>query len=198
MRGLSALQVILAMLGGQAQAQAQPSAAQRERFAAQCLACHGPGGVSSLPLTPSLAGQHSFYAITQLFLLREGRRDNAVMVEQTKGMSDVDLQAFADLIAQLPVAASVIAPTADAARIARGRALLQRLNCVGCHGADMAGGKQVPRLAGQREDYLRHALTGFRSGQRLGYTQAMSGVLAGVAAADIDDLAHALAHFALP
>jgi cytochrome c553 len=26
--------------------------------------------------TPALAGQHSFYAITQLFLFREGRRSN--------------------------------------------------------------------------------------------------------------------------
>ncbi|HKW83055.1 MAG TPA: cytochrome c4, partial [Burkholderiaceae bacterium] len=69
-----------------------------ERFAA-CLACHGERGVSTLPLTPSLAGQPSFYAITQLFLFREGRRRNEAMTAVAKGMSDADLRAFSELIA---------------------------------------------------------------------------------------------------
>jgi len=80
------------------QGAAQPAA---ERFAA-CLACHGPGGVSQQPLTPSLAGQPSFYAITQLFLFREGRRSSEAMTAVAKGMSDADLRAFSDLIGKLP------------------------------------------------------------------------------------------------
>lgn len=179
---------------------AQPTAAQRERFTSQCLACHGPQGVSSLPLTPSLAGQHSFYAITQLFLFREGRRDNPVMLEQAKGMSDADLQAFADLIAQLPPPSNTTTMHApvDGARSARGQALAQRLNCFGCHGADLAGGKQVARLARQREDYLLHTLQGFRAGTRVGYTSAMSEALAGTTPQQLEDLAHFLAHAAGP
>ena len=42
-----------------------------------------PGG-RALPLTPLLAGQPSFYAITQLFLFRQGRRDNAAMLAVAK------------------------------------------------------------------------------------------------------------------
>ena len=75
------------------QGAAQPAA---ERFAT-CLACHGPGGVSQLPLTPSLAGQPSFYAITQLFLFREGRRSSEAMTAVAKGMSDADLRAFSEI-----------------------------------------------------------------------------------------------------
>ena len=35
-------------------------------------ACHGAGGASATPLTPSLGGQPSFFVLAQLFLFREG------------------------------------------------------------------------------------------------------------------------------
>jgi cytochrome c553 len=162
-----------------------------ERFASVCAACHGPQGHSTQALTPSLGGQPSFYAITQLFLFREGRRDNPLMTAVAKGMSDDDLRGFSDLIGTLAPPAP--APAVDASRAARGAALANRLHCTGCHGGDLAGGRQVPRLAGQREDYLLLALRGFRSASRVGYTPAMSEALAGVAPDQLEDLAHYLA-----
>src|SRR6185436_19683935 len=123
-----------------------------QRFATLCAACHGPNGRSDLPGTPVLAGQHMFYAITQLFLFREGRRSNEAMTAVAKGMSDADMQGFANFIATLP---PVPAP---------------QHKCLICHGADFAGGQQVPRIAGQHEDYLQMSLRGFKSGQRPGYT----------------------------
>ena len=179
-----------ASAGSAAQGSATPTPAG-ERFAA-CLACHGEGGVSRLPLTPSLAGQPSFYAITQLFLFREGRRQNEAMTAVAKGMSDADLRTFSELIAKLP--APPTAAAGDAARRARGAALAQRFRCASCHGADYAGGQQVARLAGQREDYLNKALTEFRAGTRVGYTSAMSEALAGIAPDELGDLAHYLAN----
>ena len=74
------------------------------------------------------------------------------------------------------------------------REVAQSHQCAGCHGADYAGGKQVPRLAGQREDYLAKALHEFRAGKRLGYTSAMGEALAGLSAGELDDLAHYLSH----
>ena len=82
--------------GGAAAQGGAASAPAGERFAA-CLACHGERGVSSLPLTPSLAGQPSFYAITQLFLFREGRRQNEAMTAVAKGMSDADPVSYTHL-----------------------------------------------------------------------------------------------------
>ncbi len=172
-----------------------------QKYATTCAACHGAQGASVLPLTPSLAGQPSFYAITQLFLFREGRRDNALMSAIANGMSDDDLRGYSDFIGTLPAAAlaavdnaeSTPAAPADPQRQARGAALSAKLHCAGCHGADLAGGKQVPRLAGQREDYLLHALRGFREARRVGYTPAMSEALAGVTGAELEDLAHYLA-----
>jgi len=189
---VKALLVLAAALFGGAAA-AQPNVPAGERFAA-CLACHGEGGVSALAVTPSLAGQHSFYAITQLFLFREGRRSSEAMTAVAKGMSDADLRAFSDLIAKLP-APPAAAASADPERMARGAALAQRLRCASCHGAEYAGGQQVPRVARQREDYLNKTLSEFRAGTRLGYTGAMAEALAGTQADDLGDLAHYLAHF---
>ncbi len=57
--------------------------------------------------------------------------------------------------------------------MARGQALAQEHRCVLCHGADLSGGQQVPRIAQQREDYLQLTLHEFKPGKRPGYTQAM-------------------------
>ena len=179
-----------ALCGGAALAQdAQPYA---ERFARHCAPCHGATGVSAMPLTPSLAGQPAFYAITQLFLFREGRRDSAAMTAVAKEMSNDDLRGYAEHIGKLPPPQALPAD-ADAPRMERGAALTKRLHCTGCHGSDLAGGNQVPRLALQREDYLLHALRGFRAGSRVGYTPAMTEALAGVSTAELEDIAHYLA-----
>jgi cytochrome c553 len=180
-------------LAGAAPAQTAASADYAQRFATQCASCHGEKGRSQMALTPSLAGQPSFYAITQLFLFREGRRENAAMSAVAKPLTDDDLRGFSDVIAALPPPE---APTdaGDAGRIQRGEALARQHRCASCHGADYAGGQQVARLAGQREDYLAKTLHEFRAGKRVGYTQAMSEALAGLSEGDLDDLAHYLAH----
>lgn len=181
----------LLFLTGYACAQSQPSL--KDRFAA-CLACHGEGGHSTQPLIPSLAGQPSFYAITQLFLFREGRRDNDAMTAVAKGMTDDDLRGFSELIGHLPPPPRPVDKPVDVQRLARGAELAVKHRCVSCHGTDLSGGKQVARLAHQREDYLIQTLNAFRAGKRIGYTQAMNEALAGVSAEDVHDLAHYLAY----
>ncbi len=195
--------------GGASKANPAPAAAAKpvvdygERYAATCAACHGSEGRSELPLVPSLAGQHSFYVITQLFLFRDGRRNDhplsAAMSALAKGLSDADLRGYSEAIARLPAAALAAvpleqaSPPRDVARFERGRQLAAAHRCGSCHGADLAGGGQVPRLGGQREDYLQIALKGFQGGTRLGYTPAMNEALSGLKANDLEDLAHYLA-----
>lgn len=160
-----------------------------QRYAERCAGCHGADGRSELALTPSLGGQPSFYLTTQLFLFRAGRRDNAAMSAVAKDFSDDDLRGYAEAIAALPAPAASGEP-ADAARAARGLALAQRHRCVLCHGSDGSGGRNVPRIAGQRQDYLLHALEGYKSGARVGYTPAMNEALATVSTAELADLAY--------
>jgi len=194
---LAIVGTVVGMVAGPAWAQAHA-----ERYAAQCAACHGPQGTSTQALTPHLGGQPSFYAITQLFLFREGRRNDhplaPAMAAVAKGMSDADLRGFSEVIATLPAPAAADRGLRDDARFARGQALAGKHHCTGCHGTDLAGGKQVPRVSGQREDYLLLALQGFRSGKRLGYTNAMGEALAGLSPEDLADLAHHMAHHGSP
>ena len=178
---------------------ASPAAAPNpypQRFATLCAACHGPNGRSDLPGTPVLAGQHMFYAITQLFLFREGRRSNEAMTAVAKPMSDADPQGFANFIGTLPpVLAPPQATPPDAARMKKGAELAHQHKCLICHGADFAGGQQVPRIAGEREDDLQMSLRGFKSGTRPGYTMAMGEAVNRVTPDELDTLAYYAARF---
>ena len=167
-----------------------------EKQAEACFACHGKGGASTLPLTPSLAGQPSFFVVAQLFLFRDGRRGNApqAMNDVAKKMSDDDLRGWGDFLARLPPPAPPkAAPNAE--RFARGRTLAGQHNCGSCHNPDYSGREQMPRIANQREDYLLKALRDYKSGKRTGYGFAsMPEAVAGLRDRDLADLAHFLAY----
>ena len=163
-----------------------------ERFQV-CLACHGADGQSRIPETPSLGGQPGFFVIAQLFLFREGRRDNAAMVAAAKGLTNDDLRAFAERITRLPPPPPP-EDLPDPARFARGRTLTLRHPCGVCHNPDFSGREQMPRLANQREEYLLRTMREYKSGTRLGYGGAMAQELAGLSDQDLIDLAHFLAH----
>ena len=118
------------------------------------------------------------------------------MVAIAKPMKDADLRGYSDTIGTLPpVPAPAPATPPDPARMAKGAALAQEHKCVFCHGANLDGGQQVPRIGGQKEEYLRATLQGFKSGERPGYTRAMTEALSQVPAADLDVLAYWAANF---
>src|SRR5215471_15731199 len=145
MRGL-----IVAMFMGLT---ALPAAAQslEERLPA-CLACHGEKGQSETPDVPSLGGQPEFYLTIQLYMFREKLRVVEIMNDVTKGLSDDDLRKVASTIAKLPPPRP--GEAADPARSERTQAVIGQNRCNFCHTRNFAGEQNVPRLAGQREDYL--------------------------------------------
>lgn len=160
------------------------------QFKTVCAACHGAMGRSDMPGVPVIAGNSSLYVITQLFLFREGRRKNEAMIAMAKPMKDADLKGFSEYIGTLAaVPAPAPATPPDAARMAKAKALAEQHKCTYCHGADLAGGQQVPRIGGQKEDYLRQTLHDFKSGDRPGYTRAMTEALSQVPVEDLDILA---------
>ena len=161
-----------------------------EQFKTVCAACHGATGRSDMPGVPVLAGNSSLYVITQLFLFREGRRKNEAMIAMAKPMKDADLKGFSDYIGTLTaVPAPAPATPPEAARMTKAKALAEQHKCTYCHGADLAGGQQVPRIGGQKEDYLRQTLHDFKAGNRPGYTRAMTEALSQVPVEDLDILA---------
>lgn len=166
-----------------------PGNAERGRAKAEpCAACHGADGNSAIPEIPSLAGQPATFTELQLFLFREQIRQVPPMQEFVKGLTDGDI---ADLAAHYAALRPQPEPGArDAARHAQGAALAARMNCGSCHLPNYAGREQMPRLAGQREDYLLYAMRQYRNNERVGADTMMNGVMYGVSDADIAALAH--------
>jgi cytochrome c553 len=168
------------------------SAAPFEERVALCLACHGEKEQSGNLEVPSLGAQTAPYALVQLFMFRQKLRINEIMNEAVKDFTDDDLRAFSDFLAKLP-APSPPAEPADPARLQRGRVLIQQHRCDFCHDRTLAGRENVPRIAGQRENFLVKTLREYKNNTRPGYDAAMANVLQPLTDAEIADLAYFVA-----
>ena len=153
-----------------------------------CESCHGQGGNSVQPGIPSIAGQPKLFMENQLVLFREGIRKSPVMTPLMAGISDKEIQQLAEHFSKQEV--KVVAGPADKKLFAEGQALAQKLRCGICHLSDFSGQKQMPRLAGQREDYLEAEMRAYRDNQRPDTT--MTAALYGVKDGEIKALAHFL------
>ncbi len=74
--------------------------------------------------------------------------------------------------------------------MARGRRWFSQYRCNVCHAPDLAGREAVPRIAGQREDFLVKTLREYKTNQRPGYDASMGDVMQPIPDADIPDLAY--------
>lgn len=181
-RSIAAAFVLATLLLGTANA-----APMGERLA-PCLACHGERGTSETEGVPSLGAQMPDYVVTQLFQFRERQREAPPMNDMAAGLSDDDLRSFADAVGALPAPAPTGGPP-DPTLAARAQALVSKHQCNSCHGADLTGRDALPRIRGQREDYLKAALAAYRSNARPGYDPAMNEVAQGLKDDEIADLA---------
>lgn len=173
----------LACVSGAAAADAKPAKAE------PCTACHGAEGRSSMPEVPSLAGQPAYYTALQLILFREKQRESPLMAPFAEDLSDSEMQELGAYFAALP--ASSGSGTQDAAGAEGGR-IAQGRHCASCHLPTYAGQNQVPRLAGQREDYLARTMKAYRDGQRIDLDGTMVEVMHGLSDQEIASLARYL------
>jgi cytochrome c553 len=157
-----------------------------------CFACHGENGTSQLPETPSLGAQPAFYSMVQLLMFRDRMRVVEPMNEMAKGLTDDDLRKAGEITSKLPPPGPV-ADNPDPARMERARALANQHRCNFCHQSNYQGQDNVPRLAGQREDYLLKALRGYKDNSRRGYDPQMAEVVYPMKDEDFVDLAYFLA-----
>jgi len=125
--------------------------------AAACQGCHGANGVSNSPLWPNLAGQTAAYLEAQLKNFKTGKRNNPSMNPIAADLSDADIQNLAAYFAGLAPNKPKSGASAGADKVAM---------CMGCHGQQLQGNGQIPRLAGQQAKYLIKQLEDFKSGSR--------------------------------
>lgn len=156
-----------------------------------CMTCHGPGGNSLMPTVPSIAGQPKLFIETQLVLIREELRPSPQMLPIVKGLKDAAITRLAEHFSRLP-AKPMESGKADPKLVKIGSSRAKALRCGECHVSDFKGQKQVPRLAGQRSEYLASEMRAYRDGKRKGGDTIMAAALYGVSDADIDALAHFL------
>lgn len=158
---------------------------------ALCASCHGADGNSTLKGIPSLAAQPKLFLENQLVLIREGVRDIASMKGMLNGVSDAEVTALAKYYADKPLAP---VPTDKNAEVfARGGKLAEGMRCGICHLPTYLGREQIPRLAGQREDYLLLSMQQFRNNQAIGRDSNMAASVYGVSDQDLQDISYYLA-----
>lgn len=164
--------------------------------AAVCGACHGPGGNSSNPEWPKLAGQHSGYIFDQLQLLKSGERNAPVMMPQATNLSEQDMRDVAAYFAAQSATPGVASP--DAVKLAQplyraGDAKRGLPACAACHGPQGHGNAaaKYPRIGGQHAKYAAASLRRLKgeTGSKRAQTATMADIAAKLSDAEIDALA---------
>jgi cytochrome c553 len=162
-----------------------------EAKAQVCAACHGPGGASTQAMFPILAGQPAQSIASALYAYREGDRKNELMSPMAAKLTNKDLNDLAAYFSAQKAPPPTQSITPELA--SKARAVTVQYACVACHGAQLQGQQQMPRLAAQHRDYLRAQLLAFRSGQRLDSDGTMSSAAKSLADSDVDLLADYMA-----
>jgi len=153
-------------------AEGKPDAGKARAEAAGCFACHGVDGVATADglatdkNIPNLAGQPDLYLQFQLVFFRKGVRKNEVMNTMAQQLSDDDLRNVSAYFASLPAPNAPAPPDTAPEDTKLGAKVVQGIRCTNCHGDHLEGVDNIPRIAGQREDYLYKALRDFKSGAR--------------------------------
>jgi cytochrome c553 len=153
---------LVALLGsGAALALAQEMAGDPEaghQIAGMCESCHGLDGNTAGQRTPRIGGQPAAYLAEQLHAYRSGERENYMMSDVAKELSDEQIQDLAAWYASQAV--TPVLPEGYSTAAAP-------LSCFGCHGANgIARMQDAPNLAGYSRYYLLTQLRAYRSGER--------------------------------
>jgi cytochrome c553 len=153
-------------------AEGKPEVGKAKAEAAGCFACHGVDGMATADglaadkNVPNLAGEPNLYLQFQLVFFRKGVRKNETMNAMAQQLSDDDLRDISAYYASLPGPDGSKAPDTAPQATELGAKIAAGIHCANCHGDHFEGVDNIGRLAGQREDYVYHALRDFKSGAR--------------------------------
>ncbi len=171
-------------------------AAAGEAKSAVCAACHGPTGISSIPINPNIAGQVPGYIAAQLKAFKTGERVNPVMAGQAAILSDEDMADLDAFYAAQDAQTSTSMTDEDKAlaeeggKIYRGGYAKRGIAaCMSCHGPSGHGiPKNYPRVSAQHKEYLEQQLLAYKKGERRGYNGIMADISFGLSELQIKQL----------
>lgn len=134
-----------------------------EALSLPCNGCHGPDGVSQGASIPSIAGLNADYMAEVMVQFKEGRRSATIMNRIAKGYRDYELRKIARYFAAKDWRTVRSAQLEEL--VARGHQLHEQY-CAECHeDSGRYQDKDVPRIAGQRHNYLKTQLEIYHEGK---------------------------------
>jgi len=154
-----------AMLASAALASTSAYAFDRgEMLANTCAGCHGPGGVSTGPATPTIAGMGPEYFVESMEAYKSGDRPSTIMTRIAKGYSTEDFEAMAKYFAKQKFEPAK--QPVQTSMVIKGEKLHEKY-CEKCHtDAGSLAEDESGILAGQWKPYLQYNLHDFTSGNR--------------------------------
>jgi cytochrome c553 len=167
-----------------------------DELATVCAGCHGEKGVPIDKTIPNIWGQNRAYLLNQLHYFKVGQRKNEQMAPIVEPLSKTDIEALATHFSKLPWPDLQQPAAADDVKV-KARAVLDPLNCRGCHQEHYQGDTVRPRLAGQQDEYLVKTMTDFHTGDRKTYL-GMVALMKSIDEADIKALGAYLAGLKIP
>ena len=152
-----------------------------------CGYCHGKDGNSVKNYIPNLAQQNAEYLLKQFEMFSNGERKSYVMQQLSKSLS-----AKEKINLSLYYSSMQVAVTQEVSGSKIGHDKYQGF-CFACHGEKGLGNKDLPRLAGQKKEFLVKTLTGFKEGKKSRSTSPMVKIMGAVKDSDIEPLADYIA-----
>jgi len=119
-------------------------------------------------VVPALDGQPDPFVQWQLVYFRSETRKDPVMTPIAAALTDAEIRNLGAYLSSLPAPAAAAGRDEHPELTAAGERLAKANRCESCHQAGYSGRDVVPRVGGQREDYLLKALRDFKSGARRG------------------------------
>ncbi len=184
----------------------EDSLAQRTQA---CVGCHGrEGRAAPEGYYPRIAGKPAGYLYNQLLNFRDGRRHYELMTQLLDTLTDDYLREIAQHFASLALPyPPPQAPTADAATLEQGRALVMQGDatrripaCVQCHGKALTGvAPAIPGLLGLPRDYVNGQIGAWQRDRRRAQSpDCMADVAKALTPADVNALSQWLAAQPVP
>ena len=158
-----------------------------KKISQTCLGCHGapglrnPGPVYNIPM---IGGQHAEYITSALKAYKDKSRSHGTMQAQAANLTDVDIADIAAYFSSLSGNSRPSNVNILKAKLGEEKSAI----CATCHSKSGDGTiTSYPKLAGQYESYLSHALKDYRSGERS--NPIMAGFAGNLTKLDIEALA---------